>query len=150
MKRVLMAMLLVVSFTATSVAQQTTYDGYAAHYRDGLMEQVAANRGMPVVDCMIATPYADLGTWVTVESLLTGVVQACRVTDIPHPHDRQSIIERGIVVEFGFANIDEMCNLSYAGQEPPRACPVRLVIGTPEISVARRTPHFYATRIDLY
>lgn len=103
-----------------------TQKGYAAHYSPNVMERVSKNRGMPIVDCMIATPRGPLGEWVTVESRLTGAVKECRITDIAHPRDRANIEKRGIVAEFGYANIKEMCNLNYYGEEPPRACPVTL------------------------
>ena len=121
-------------------------EGYAAHYRPDVMEQVSANRNMPIVDCMIATAYADLGDWVIVTSHVTGATLTCRVTDIPQDYDRQSIIERGIVVEFGWANTPMMCNLSHYGQEPPSACPVSLQrnLALPITDqVKQRVPIFY-------
>lgn len=113
-----------------------SYSGYAAHYQSGMMEGVSYYRGMPLVDCMIASPYEQLGTWLEVTSLLNGTVKECRVTDIAAPDDRDNIISRGIVIEFDLASAMIMCNISYYGQEPPRACPVYVsVIGQSPASV---------------
>ncbi|GIV96926.1 MAG: hypothetical protein KatS3mg057_1583 [Herpetosiphonaceae bacterium] len=111
---------------------QTEYVGFAAHYRPGLMTQVAHNRGMPLVDCMVASPFLPLGTWVTVESQKYGVRKICRVTDVAHPRDRENIIRRGIVIELDFQSATQICRISYYGQEPPRACPVIVSLYQPE------------------
>lgn len=109
------------------LAPSSIRDGYAAHYRPGLMTQVAQNRGMPVVDCMVASPFLPLGTWVIVESQKYGVRKVCRVTDVAHPRDRDNIIRRGIVIELDFQSATQVCRISFYGQEPPRACPVRVL-----------------------
>lgn len=112
---------------ATSIAVQM-YSGYAAHYRPELMQEVSYNRSMPVVDCMIASPYESLGTWLIVRSRYNGAWSWCRVTDIAHPDDRQTIIDRGIVAELSFEQAQRMCGIEYYAQEPPSACPVDVFV----------------------
>jgi hypothetical protein len=127
--RIIASGVLAVTLQATEfhrehTAPETAYSGFAAHYRSGIMERVAVNRGMEQQECMIASTYEPLGSWLRVESQVTGAVKDCQVFDYPHPRDRDRIIAKGIVIEFGYNNIKEMCSLDYYAQEPPRACPV--------------------------
>lgn len=94
--------------------------GYAAYYRPGLMERVSRNRGLPLVGCMIASPYERIGTWLTVRSAKG--VRRCRVTDVPQPRDRSAILRRGIVVELDYASNRALCPRN----EPPRRCAVEV------------------------
>lgn len=100
--------------------------GFAAHYRQNLMQQVSHNRGMPVVACMIAVPDpGHLGEWVTVWSQTTGAVEQCRITDYAHPDDRASIERRGIITEFNLEAARRMCiGVVNYGDESPRMCPI--------------------------
>jgi hypothetical protein len=94
--------------------------GYAAYYRPGRMAQVARTRGLPVVACMVASPYHPIGAWVTVTSAKG--TRACRVTDVPLPRDLRHIIRRGIVVELSYDINRQLCPVN----EPPRKCPVEV------------------------
>lgn len=91
------------------------------------MEQVSLNRGWPIVGCMVSSPFAPLGEWVTVTSQLNGLSRQCRVTDEPQAYHRQGQIERGLVVELDFETAKALCQISRYGQEPPSACPVTLI-----------------------
>jgi len=84
------------------------YDGIAAHYAPGLMEQVSLNRGMPIVGCMIASPRHDIGQWVVVEGRNTGRRLRCRVTDTSHPWDKARHL-RTRLFELGYANTMDLC-----------------------------------------
>ncbi|HEX6289527.1 MAG TPA: hypothetical protein VFZ66_10070 [Herpetosiphonaceae bacterium] len=88
------------------------------------MDQVARRRGMPSVPCMVASPYYGLGAWVYVHSQKYAQTLHCRITDVPHPHHRPSIVRRNIVVEFDFNSARTMCRIQRYNQEPPQACPV--------------------------
>lgn len=99
--------------------------GYAAHYRPNLMEQVSRNRGLPIVDCMVAAE-GRIGRWLEVRSLLNGNVESCRITDVCAPRDCGRLRKAGILVEFGWTAAKRFCNLSYYGEKPPRACPVEV------------------------
>lgn len=138
--------------TAVPAPQYDVYEGIAPHY--GISEKtgvdimigVAHVNGLPVKECMISTPLLNgpgqentLGMMVTVESLVTGAVRECQVTDTsqdvntsgrgdPNESDRERHIRQKKYVEFGWTITPTMCGLSYPGQEPPRACPIRILI----------------------
>lgn len=107
-------------------ARPEEHRGFAAHYRPGLMERVARRRGLPKTECMIASPFYELGSWVQVRSEKYDQVLRCRVTDVPQPRHRALLKKRTIVVELDFASAKTLCNIKRVGQEPPRACPVVL------------------------
>lgn len=108
------------------VSTGPSYTGYAAHYGKTVMNKVAHNRNLPIQDCMIATPYYKIGTWLHIHSLKNDKWADCYVMDIPQPRDRAGIITRGIVVEFNWQTATWMCDLEYVDQEPPSACPVEI------------------------
>lgn len=124
MTRLILATLLAGGLLVEPATAHQTRHGYAAHYRPHLMERVSRVRGLPVVPCMVASPYHRIGTWLTVTSARRGKTLTCRVTDVPHPRDRASIIRRRIVVELDFRSARILCGIEYVGQEPPWACPV--------------------------
>ena len=106
-------------------AQRRTQTGSAAHYRPNLMEQVSRNRGLPVVDCMVAvTSDHRIGAWVTVTSHVTGYAERCRITDVCAPRDCGRIARRGIVAEIGWTAARRLCRVSRYGEQPPSRCPV--------------------------
>lgn len=117
-------MVVLLSFILSVLVTVSSYRGNGAHYREGLMIDVAHNRGLSVEDCMVAATYEEIGTWIYIRSDATGYESWCRVTDIPAAEHRQSIIDKGIVVEFGWEITPEMCGIHEVGQEPPSACPV--------------------------
>lgn len=128
MKQRLLAHALLLGFVAFIILAQAadalplTQRGYAAHYRPGLMEQVARNRKLPIVACMVASPHHAVGVWLTVESARGRRV--CRVTDVPHQKDRAAIVARKIIVELDHGSNRALCPVN----EPPRKCPVRVEV----------------------
>lgn len=98
------------------------YDGVAAHYNPGVMEQVARNRGMPIVGCMIASPRHAIGQWVIVEGRNTGKRLRCRVTDTSAPKDKARHLRQGLF-ELGYANTIDLCGSTKLRN---RDCPIRV------------------------
>ncbi len=127
LRRAVMPLLLFASLSIDAVDARQRHAGFAAHYRPGLMDQVARRRGMPRVPCMIASPHYKLGTWVDVKSRKNGRVLRCRVTDVPQPYHRARLRQRNIVVELDFKSATVLCNIRRPNQEPPRNCPVVIV-----------------------
>ena len=74
----------------------TFHQGVVAYYSPGVMERVADNRGMERVDCMIASPWHQLGEWVVL-SVSDGSTLLCRVTDVSHPRDYLRHLTRGLI-----------------------------------------------------
>lgn len=106
------------------VQRNTSRTGYAAHYSKGRMERVARARDLPIVRCMVASSYYRLGTTLSVYSHATGATALCSVYDVTAQRDVAAVRRRNIVLEFGAANIKQMCGLDHVGQEPPSKCPV--------------------------
>lgn len=124
MKRTVAALLLLATMLTPAYAGNGVRNGFAAHYRVGAMERAARHHGLPQVRCMVATSYYPLGTWLTVTSNVTNRTLQCRVSDVTQERHVAAVRRRGIVIEFGAANIWEMCALRKVGAEPPRKCPV--------------------------
>lgn len=121
-----MCLLLTTLVFPSPVDARSTYSGIASHYSPHVMEKVSHVRHMPVVSCMIASPYEKIGTWLTVKGLRTGKARRCRVTDICAPQDCRSIRERRIVAEIDWKNALAICGSRI---EPDRKCPVRIIRG---------------------
>lgn len=102
--------------------------GYAPHYGIGVMERVSKVRKLPLVPCMVSSPYQKIGTWVRVESLIDNDVLDCRVTDVSAPKDRPRHIASHWAVELDFTSAKLLCNISRVGQEPARKCPVKVTV----------------------
>ena len=124
LRRAVMPLLLFASLSVDAVDARQQHSGFAAHYRPGLMDQVARRRGLPKVPCMIASPHYVVGTWVYVKSRKNGRTLRCRVTDVPQPYHRARLNKLNIVVELDFKSATILCNIKRPSQEPPRACPV--------------------------
>lgn len=101
-------------------------DGYAPHYRPGLMAQVADNRGMERVGCMVSSPTAYIGAWVYVYGANTGALRYCRVTDTSQAIDRARHIRTGRVVELSHRDAVSLCGREHIN-DPPEDCPVWVV-----------------------
>lgn len=99
-------------------------DGFAAYYREGLMERVAENRGISPTPCMVASLGSVIGDTLTVERGKTRL--HCLVVDVAHPKDVASIRERGIVVELDFQSARKICRVTAKQPIAPRDCPVRI------------------------
>lgn len=105
-------------------AHPVGHNGFASVYNRGVMERVARNRKMTIVNCMIATPLYKIGTWVTVRSRVTGKVRRCRVTDVPQPRHMKMKFRTKEFVEFNAGMSMVMCAHPYPGYGPRRSCPI--------------------------
>jgi hypothetical protein len=88
------------------------HKGIAAHYDIGAMEGVAYTRKLPIVRCMISSPFHGIGAWYRITSLVTGKTLDCRVTDVSAPEDearhrRKSQLE----LELDFASAKFICGI---------------------------------------
>ena len=126
LRRAMLPLVLFASLSIDAALAREQRVGFAAHYRPGLMDQVARRRGMPRVACMVASPHYALGSWVKVRSQKNARLLYCRVTDVPQPYHRARLQQRKIVVELDFKSATLLCNIRRSKQEPPRACPVVL------------------------
>lgn len=97
--------------------------GTAAHYSKGLFERVSRNRDLPVVDCMIASPFHQIGEWVIVRGLKTETTRRCRVTDTSQPRDKPRHI-KSKSFDLDYESAKEICG---SVTEPRRACPIEVI-----------------------
>jgi hypothetical protein len=95
--------------------------GYATHYRQGLFEQVADNRGMPRARCMVADDRTPLGAFVAIRGARTGVLLRCQTTDVSAPKDKARHLRDGLV-ELDYHSGRAICGKWFA--ERWRNCPV--------------------------
>lgn len=79
-----------------------------AHYAPGLMERVAAKRGLPSSRCYIASPTIPIGTRVQVKGLNTGKTLLCYVADTSARQDRARHIRAGLI-EVGYDEAEALC-----------------------------------------
>jgi hypothetical protein len=103
--------------------------GGAAHYAKNVMERVARHRGMTPGSCDVAvTNRFDIGAYVTITRLKTGHAERCRIVDVCNVAlgHCKALAKRGIVAELGWPAARRLCQIERAGQEPPRACQVRV------------------------
>lgn len=87
---------------------------------------MAKNRGLPLVDCMMVSPWHDIGEWLEVESGVNGKVKRCRVTDVAVGEDLQRHM-RTRLVELDWPSAKELCDITKVGERPPRDCPVTII-----------------------
>lgn len=119
---------LLVSILLPNYTPQKTINGFAPHYGIGVMDIVARNRNLPIVNCMVSSPYEKIGTWVKVKSLKNNKELLCRVTDQSAPKDRKRHIRKKYIVELEWKSAKILCDLTYVGQEPPKKCPVEVTV----------------------
>ena len=101
--------------------------GSAAHYKPGLMAEVARNRGMTPGSCDVAvTDNHRIGAWVTITRVKTGRSERCRITDVCAQRDCARLRAKGIIAELSFEAARRLCGITRYGQEPPSACKVRV------------------------
>lgn len=108
--------------------KQPDYIGYAPHYGVNVMERVAIKRDLPIVHCMVSSPYEQIGTWVTVRSRVNGKVLACRVTDVSANKDRARHKRLKRVIELNWTSAKILCELRYVGEKSPKQCPVEVTV----------------------
>jgi hypothetical protein len=102
-------------------------EGYATHYRSGLFETVARNRGMSVVPCMVADDVADMGAWIWVRGVRTGALRRCRVTDVSAGSARVPGSDKWRHLRDGLIELDHDSAVEICGpwfRERWRNCPV--------------------------
>ncbi len=115
---------------ATIHADGRQRTGFAAHYRPGLMEKVARQRGLEVVACMVASPHHKIGVWLSIHSPKRKQTLKCRVTDVPQKAHRPALIRKGIVVELDFESAKILCGIKRPREAPPSACKVVTTVTT--------------------
>lgn len=97
--------------------------GVAPRYSPKLMAKVSARRGLPVVGCMVSSPYWKVGTWVYVYGYNTNQLEYCRVTDVSAPKDRARHLRTGRVAELGYEEARRLCGAKHLN-DPPSKCPI--------------------------
>lgn len=123
------------------------HEGLAVRYNEGVMENVARNRGIPPAACMIASTHAtdaDMGvTWLEVEGVRTGVKRRCLTVDLPRPgRDKANLIRRGVLVELDHASSRDICGASWSGKATE--CPVRVRTAPAVVGRVFQQRRFYA------
>jgi hypothetical protein len=102
--------------------------GFATHYDLGLFEVVRLNRGLPKANCYTSSDWHELGSFVEVEGLRTGVRRVCQVTDVSAPPDRARHMRVGLV-ELDYRSAQVICGRAFRSRW--RECPV--VVGTVQV-----------------
>ena len=100
------------------------HEGYAPHYRKGLMLEVAQRRGMQPTACMVSSPIRPLGTWGYVFGVRTGVLRYCKVVDVSHPRDVERHKRTGRVAEIDWKDTEALCGRT---DERVIDCPIIVV-----------------------
>lgn len=101
--------------------------GYAAHYSPGLMLRVAHRRGIePDTDCMVSSPWYNLGDIIYVKSNLNDTVMKCTQVDVSAPKDIERHKARNLVVELDFTSAKTICEITRVSERPYRECPVTI------------------------
>lgn len=111
---------------AVALCHGTVMEGYAPRYSPGVMERVSRNRDMPLVGCMVSSPYYPIGTWVIVYGVNTDRAIRCRVTDVSAPKDRDRHIRTKRIAELGYTEAERLCGPDHM-DDPPTSCPVIVV-----------------------
>lgn len=97
---------------------------HATTYSVGLMEQVSITRELPIVNCMVSSPFhsESVGkTWLLVVSRVTGKMRLCRVTDTSQSIDMRRH-QRNQLFEFDFESWRVLCGADRVGEQPWRQC----------------------------
>ena len=97
-------------------------DHIAAHYAPGYFARVAAHRQLPSASCYVASPSHDIGVWLLVEGVNTGVRRRCLVADTSQPWDRPHHL-RLRLIELDYDSAGAICGST---RLPNRDCPVRV------------------------
>jgi hypothetical protein len=101
--------------------------GWAPHYRPGLIERVARNRGLRESACMVAAYDWPIGAWVRVTSRRNGRSERCQVVDVCAPKDCRRLRGLGYIAELGWPAAKRLCGHKRYADRGPRTCPVRVV-----------------------
>ena len=100
-------------------------DHIAAHYAPGYFARVAMRRQLPQATCYVASPQHDIGSWLLVEGVKTGVRRRCLVADTSQPWDYERHV-RMRLIELDYDSAGAICGST---RLPNRDCPVR--VGSP-------------------
>jgi len=95
--------------------------GYATHYDLGLFEVVRLNRGLPVAACYTSSDWHELGSFVEIEGLRTGVRRVCQVSDVSKPQDRTRHMRVGLF-ELDYNSAKAVCKQYFLSRW--KDCPV--------------------------
>ena len=121
-----MSRLLIELYIALALLGGEEMSGYAPRYAPGVMERVARNRDLPAVECMVSSPYYEVGTWVWVWGKNTYSLHYCRVTDISAPKDRDRHIRTKRIIEVGYSEAIKICGIEYINDRPEK-CPITVI-----------------------
>lgn len=102
------------------------HTGYAPRYSPGVMERVARNRDVPLVDCMVSSPRYPIGTWLHILGQNTNTELYCRVTDVSAERDRARHLRTRREVELGYTEALRLCGKQHINHRPEQ-CPVVVV-----------------------
>jgi len=116
-----MSTLLIQLYILLALHGGTEQHGVAPHYAKGVMEKVAARRGLQPESCMVSSPIHPVGAHVWVWGEKTKVLLRCLVADVSHPRDRARHLRTGRVIELGYASTAAICGNTTG---PARECPV--------------------------
>jgi hypothetical protein len=108
-------------------------DHIAAHYAPGHFARVAMRRQLPVAACYVASPSHEIGSWLLVEGVRTGIARRCLVADTSQPWDRARHL-RTRLIELDYASAGAICGST---RLPNRDCPVRVRASVP-LPIVRR------------
>lgn len=103
---------------------------HATTYDVDLMEQVSRNRELPIVNCMVSSPFHNKSVgraWLFVISRTTGKMRLCRVTDTSQQVDIRRH-QRNRLFEFDFPSWRALCGTSYVGEQPWRQCVIDVYV----------------------
>lgn len=101
-------------------------EGYAPRYAKNVMEQVARNRDMPRVGCMISSPTLPLGSWVYVWGVRSQVLRHCRITDVSAPKDKERHMRTKRIAELSFDAALGICGIEYIDSQS-KECPILVI-----------------------
>jgi hypothetical protein len=96
-------------------------DGTAARYSPGLMERVAARRGMATNGCLISSAYYPIGTELWVFGRNTRALRLCTVVDVSHPRDMARHRRTKRLIEIAHEDAMSICG---SVKSRPIDCPV--------------------------
>lgn len=118
-----MSTLLIQLYILLALHGGESMDGYAPRYAPGVMERVSRNRDLPAVECMVSSPYYEIGTWVWVWGRNTNALERCRITDVSAAKDRERHIRTKRVIEVGYEEARRICGEEHM-RDRPEQCPV--------------------------
>lgn len=125
-----MAVLVVIANISYGIPERTVKyrNAHATTYAPGLMAQASRNRGLPIVKCMVSSPFHSKSVgkvWLWVKSRNTGVELLCRVTDTSEDVDIARH-QRNRLFEFDFTSWKKLCGTKRINDQPWRQCKIEV------------------------